>query len=696
MLNQWQNIQRLKKSSLGAVILIIAMLVMVIIPLAPFILDILFSFNITLSLIILMTCLYVVRPLEFSVFPTILLVTTLLRLTLNIASTRVVLLHGHEGTASAGQVIKAFGEVVIGGNFVVGVIIFVILMIINFVVVTKGAGRISEVSARFTLDAMPGKQMAVDADLNTGVITQEEARTRRQEIMMESDFYGSMDGASKFVRGDAIAGLLVLIINLVGGIIIGTLQYNLSFIDAAQTYSILTIGDGLVAQIPSLLLSISAAIMVTRVSNEADISQQTVSQLFANPKPILLSSLILATLAVIPKMPHIPLLTFAFIGFAMSYFLFVTESTQHSNSTLPATTDKKGQDDGIEVDWADVAHIDRISLELGYGLVQLVGIKREGQLVSRIKGVRKKISQKLGFLIPSIHIKDNFDLPPNNYRIYLKGAVVAEAMVYPDKLLAICAGEIKQALPGIQDKDPTFGLDCYWIAENLRDYAQNLGYTIVDASTVIATHLNQIIISNAGYILGYEEVQHLISRLIHLEPKLAETLNSTSHGIPITIIFSVLQKLLLSEIPIVDFTTIAETMIEAWGKIKDPDAVTTSVRFALKQLIVYSICGNQKELPVAILNNELTQILLKSVQINQSLNEKMVVLEPGLTDKIFNQLLEFVKKCEVSALPIIFLIHDELRAVIERLFKTSIPNMHFLAFAEIPSNKQIKIIEQIG
>lgn len=691
------GIDRFKQANIGMVILVVSMLVMVIIPLPPFILDILFTFNISLSLVVLMACLYVARPLEFNVFPTVLLLTTLLRLTLNIASTRVVLLHGHEGTAAAGQVIKAFGEVVIGGNFVVGLIIFVILMIINFVVVTKGAGRVSEVSARFTLDAMPGKQMAVDADLNAGVISQEDAKKRRQEIIMESDFYGSMDGASKFVRGDAIAGLLILVINLIGGIIIGVVEYDLSFIDAARTFSILTIGDGLVAQIPSLLLSISAAIMVTRVSDEADISQQTIAQLFGNHKPILLSSFILAALACIPQMPHLPLMSFALMGFSLSYYLSTKPKAALANAlALPNSEEKKTQDELFDIEWSDVSVTDRIALELGYGLIQLVGMKREGQLVARIKGVRKKLSQKLGFLIPTIHIKDNFNIPPNGYRIYLKGVMIAESMVYPDKLLALTAGNIKQNLPGILDKDPTFGLDCYWISDNQKDHAQGLGYTIVDASTVIATHLNQIIQTNASYILGYEEVQQLVNRLSQTEPKLAEMLNSTAHGIPITVMFSVLQKLLLSEIPIVDFTTIAETMIDTWARVKDQDAVTTAVRIALKHLIVYSICGNQKELPVAVLNNELTQVLLKSVQVNQSLNEKMIVVEPGLTDKLFTQLLEYVKKCETTSIPVIFLVHDDLRAIVERLFKANLPNMHFLSFAEVPNNKQIKIIEQIG
>lgn len=690
-------VHKLKQWNLGSLVLIISMLVMVIIPLPPFMLDILFTFNISISLIILMACLYVGRPLEFNIFPTILLITTLLRLTLNIASTRVVLLHGHEGTAAAGQVIQAFGEVVIGGNFVVGLIIFIILMIINFVVVTKGAGRVSEVSARFTLDAMPGKQMAVDADLNTGVINQEEAKKRRQEIILESDFYGSMDGASKFVRGDAIAGLLILVINLIGGILIGILEYQLSFLNAARTFSILTIGDGLVAQIPSLLLSISAAIMVTRVSNEADISTQTLMQLFGNHRPILLSSCILIVLALIPQMPHLPLFAFGLAGLTISYLLTAKkQGIVDPVSKQQQIESKNNGEESAEINWDDVASFDRIALEIGYGLIQLVGMKREGPLVSRIKGIRKKLSQKLGFLIPTIHIKDNFSLAPTSYRIYLKGVKFAEVQIHPEKLLAITAGNIKQSLPGLKDKDPTFGLECYWINENQKEYAESLSYTVVDASTVIATHLNQLIFANAGYVLGYEEVQQLINRLLNTDPKLAEVLTSAANGVPITVIFSVLQKLLISEIPIIDFSTIAETMIAQWSKAKDPELLNTSVRVALKQMIVYSICGDLLELPVAVLKNELTQILLKSIQLNQAMNEKMIVIEPGLTERIFAQLLTYVKKCEAETVPVIFLVQDELRELIERLFKSNLPNVHFLSLSEIPNNKQIKIVEQIG
>lgn len=692
----------IKKTSIGAAILVTSMLIMVILPLPPLALDFLFSFNITISLIILMVCIYVVRPLEFSIYPTILLITTLLRLTLNIASTRVVLLHGHEGPQAAGEVIRAFGEVVIGGNFVVGLIIFAILMIINFIVVTKGAGRISEVSARFTLDAMPGKQMSIDADLNAGVINQDEAKKRRQEVIQEADFYGSMDGASKFVRGDAIAGLLILFINLIGGIIIGVFQNGMTFQDASMDFSILTIGDGLVAQIPALLLSISAAILVTRVSNEQDMGQQTMSQLFDNPRPLVLTALVLGSLALIPKMPHLPLLSFAIIVFFANYVLSSRKTTSKAQNPgvvsngLPHKQESQKPVSDKDIDWADVMHIDRIALEIGYGLIQLVGVKKDGPLTARIKGIRKKISQDLGFLIPTIHVKDNLDLPSNAYRIYLKGVIVAEATVYPDKYLAISAGHIDKPLQGIPCKDPTFGLDGFWISENQKDYAVGLGYTTVDVSTVIATNLNQVIRGNTSHILGYEEVQQLINRLANTDPKLTEAFTSGVSAIPLNIVVTVLQKLLHSSIPIIDFRTIAEKMVDSWARIKDQDALTDAVRIALKHLIVYSICGNQKELPVAVIDSDLGQILLKSVQTNQSVNEKIIVIEPSLTEKLYNRFLEYVRTCEIKSIPTILLLNNELRTVLERLFKPSLPNLNFLSFSEVPEDKQIKIIERIG
>lgn len=695
-----QSLGNVRKFNFGILILILAMLAMTILPLPPFILDLLFSFNITLSLVILMVCIYVSRPLEFSIFPTILLVITLLRLTLNIASTRVVLLHGHQGPGAAGQVIKSFGEVVIGGNFVVGMIVFAILMIINFVVVTKGAGRVSEVSARFTLDAMPGKQMAIDADLNAGVINQEEAKKRRQEVTQEADFYGSMDGASKFVRGDAIAGLLVLFINLIGGIIIGVFQYHLPLTLAVKNFSLLTIGDGLVAQIPSLLMSISAAIMVTRVNNEQDISQQTLSQLFSDPKPLMVTSAVLTIMSMIPNMPHFPFIILALLSGSAAYLVYIRKNMSKTKLQNPSQSVKPNdvlrKNDNTELDWDEVVSSDRIALEIGYGLISLVGVNKDGLLVNRIKAIRKKLSHELGFLIPTVHIKDNLNLSANNYRIFLKNVVIAEAEIHPDMNLAINPGHIKHILSGILCKDPTFGLDACWIPANQRDYAHGLGYTVVDASTVVATHLNHVIRTNASHLLGYDEVQQLLNKLASTTPKLVETLTSGPQAVPLSIIVTVLQRLLQSDIPLIDMRTIAEKMIDSWSKAKDIDHLVESVRIALKQLIIYGICSNKKDVPVAILDNDLAQILHKSIQQNNEAGERVVILEPTLTERIYSKLLEYVQKCEMDSIPAIMLVTSELRGLLEKLFKPGIPSMHFLSHNEIPEDRHLNVVAKIG
>ncbi len=694
--NQPGLLENFKKFNLGVLLLVVSMLVMTVFPLPPFLLDLLFTFNISLSLIILMVCIYVVRPLEFSIFPTVLLVTTLLRLTLNIASTRVVLLHGHQGPAAAGQVIRAFGEVVIGGNFIVGMIIFTILMIINFVVVTKGAGRISEVSARFTLDAMPGKQMAIDSDLNAGLITQEEAKKRRQEVVEEADFYGSMDGASKFVRGDAVAGMLILFINLIGGIVIGVFQHNMAFSAAIHTFSILTIGDGLVAQIPSLLMSISAAMMVTRVSNEQDISGQTISQLFSDSKPLYITASILFLFALVPSMPHFPFLVLAailaFIAYRIKHKLEKTEADIKNTVSEASFV----QDNKTELDWNDVVSMDRISLEIGYGLISLVGTNKDGILLTRIKNIRKKLSLELGFLVPSIHVTDNLNIPPSRYKIRMKNVVVAELEAYPDKVLAINPGYIEHTLSGIPCKDPSFGLDAFWVPPNQRDFATGLGYTVVDCSTVIATHLNQVIKSNASHLLGYDEVQQILNRLSQSMPKLVETLNSSSQGVPINVIVAVLQKLLAADIPLIDMRTVVEKMIDSWSKCKEVEPLYESVRVALKNLIVYNISQNDKKIPVAVLEDELAQILHKSIQPSQDIGEKVMMLEPSLTERIYTRMLEYVRKCEVESIPAVMLITRELRPLFEKLFKASIPNVHFLSAEEIPEDRQIILIAKIG
>ncbi len=685
----------IKHFNFGILVLIISMLVMTILPLPPFMLDMLFTFNISLSLIILMVCVYVSRPLEFSVFPTVLLVTTLLRLTLNIASTRVVLLHGHQGPGAAGQVIKAFGEVVIGGNFVVGMIVFAILMIINFVVVTKGAGRVSEVSARFTLDAMPGKQMSIDADLNAGIITQEEAKKRRSDVMQEADFYGSMDGASKFIRGDAIAGMLILFINLVGGIIIAVFQHHMALSMAVKNFSLLTIGDGLVAQIPSLLMSVSAAIMVTRVNNETDMSKQTITQLFNDPKPLMVAASILFIMALIPKMPHMPFLLLSVMIGSLAYFAHSKKlAAAAGTAAKPKELTKKTE--SAELDWDEVISADRIALEIGYGLIGLVGVNKDGLLINRIKAIRKKLSHDLGFLIPTVHVKDNLNIPPNHYRIFLKNVVIAEAEVFADMHLAINPGHIQQQLSGKKCKDPTFGLDAVWIAPGQREQAQTLGYTVVDASTVITTHLNQIIKTNASHLLGYDEVQQLLSKLSVSTPKLVEALSSGAQAVPINIIVSVLQRLLQSDIPIIDMRTIAEKMIETWAKSKDIDNLVEAVRVSLKHLIIYSICSSNKDVPVAVLDNDLAQILHKSIQQAPEIGERSVVIEPSLTERIYSRMLEYVQKCEIDSLPAIMLVNTELRGLLERLFKPGIPNIHFISHSEIPEDRQLNVVAKIG
>lgn len=698
-------LSRLKNFNFGVLALVISMLVMTILPLPPLMLDLLFTFNIALSLIILMVCVYVVRPLEFSIFPTVLLIATLLRLTLNISSTRVVLLHGNQGPGAAGQVIKSFGEVVIGGNFIVGLIIFAILMIINFVVITKGAGRISEVSARFTLDAMPGKQMSIDSDLNAGLLTQEEAKLKRQEVVQEADFYGSMDGASKFVRGDAIAGMLILFINLIGGILIGIFQHHMLLIDAVHNFSILTIGDGLVAQIPSLLMSISAAIIVTRVSNEQDITQQTVSQIFNNDKPIFISAIVLIVLAMIPNMPHFAFLLLGSALLVVGYLINASKmalglpkkNVDNEIAQLSSNVSQKASGQMAEdIGWDDVVSMDRLSLEIGYGLIGLVGVNKDGILINRIKNIRKKLSLELGFLIPPIHIKDNINLGANHYSILLKNVVIANYEVYSDKILAINPGYIQQTLNGIPCKDPSFGLDAYWIGASQRDFAVGLGFTVVDCSTVIATHLNQLIRSNASHMLGYDEVQQILNRLAQTMPKLVETLTTSTQSVPLNVIVTLMQKLLAANIPLIDMRTIAEKMIESWSFSKNIEHMYESVRVALKNLIVYNIANNDKKLPVAVLEDELAQILHRSIQPNQESGEKIMVIEPTLSERIYTKLLEYLQRCEMESIPAVLLVAKELRPLFEKLYKSGIPSMHFLSTDEVPDDKQITFMAKIG
>ncbi len=697
MRNMGSNLASLRHGSLGVPILLLVMLGMMMLPVPPFLLDVLFTFNIALALVVLLVCAYALRPLDFAVFPTILLVATLLRLALNVASTRVVLLYGHEGGDAAGKVIQAFGEVVIGGNYVVGLVVFAILMIINFVVVTKGAGRISEVSARFTLDAMPGKQMAIDADLNAGLIDQAEAKRRRMEVAQEADFYGSMDGASKFVRGDAVAGLLILAINVIGGLAIGMAQHGLSFGDAGRIYVLLTIGDGLVAQIPSLLLSTAAAIMVTRVSTSEDMGEQVQRQMFASPKALAIAAAILVVMGLIPGMPHFSFLSLGALAAGGAYWIAQKQKAKaaeavaaEEQAALPAVQRPETR----ELGWDDVTPVDMVGLEVGYRLIPLVDRNQGGQLLARIKGVRKKLSQDLGFLMPSVHIRDNLDLAPNAYRVTLMGVGVAEAEVYPDRELAINPGQVFGEIRGLPGKDPAFGLDAVWIEPMQKDQAQSLGYTVVDASTVVATHLNQILHKHAHEMIGHEEVQQLLQVLAKSSPKLAEEL--VPGMITLSGLLKVLQGLLQEQVPVRDIRTIAEAIANVAGRSQDTGAMISAVRVALARSIVQSIVGLDSELPVITLDPRLEQILLQSIQKAGQGADDGVLLEPGMAEKLQRSLADAVQRQELQGKPAILLVAGPVRGMMAKFVRYAAPGAHVLSYQEIPDSKQVTIVATVG
>ncbi|MCP4407865.1 MAG: flagellar biosynthesis protein FlhA [Gammaproteobacteria bacterium] len=684
------QVRALSRNGLGTPILLAAMLAMMVVPLPPLMLDILFTFNISLALVVLLVTVYAQRPLDFSVFPTVLLVATLLRLALNVASTRVVLLEGHAGTGAAGKVIQAFGEFVVGGNYAVGLVVFAILVLINFIVVTKGAGRISEVSARFTLDAMPGKQMAIDADLNAGAITQKEASKRRDDVSREADFYGAMDGASKFVRGDAVAGILILFINIIGGLGVGLLQHGLSFSQAVHNYSLLTIGDGLVAQIPSLVLSTSAAIIVTRVSTAQDMGEQVLQQLFGNSKALLVTAGIVGSLGLVPGMPNMVFLLLASV-FAGAGFMV---SRRHEGETQAEESKSRDQEqvtEPTELSWDDVSSVDLAGLEVGYRLIPLVDKNQGGQLMPRIKGVRKKISQELGFLIQPVHIRDNLDLSPNTYRITLMGVPVAEAEIYPDRELAINPGKVFGELEGIKTKDPSFGLEAIWIDANDREQAQTTGYTVVDASTVVATHLSQILQSHAHELIGHEEVQHLLDVLAKNSPKLVE--NLLPDALSLGAIVKVLQNLLREQVPIRDIRTIAETLAERAPKCQDPDELSAALRISLSRSIVQKINGLASELSVFTLDPSMEQILLKTVQGNSGTG---LVIEPGLAGQLQKSVSEIVGRQEMEGRPAILVVSPPLRPWLSRWLRVANRSLHILAYNEIPDNTQVKVVATLG
>ncbi|MGR3235860.1 flagellar biosynthesis protein FlhA [Vibrio vulnificus] len=677
--------------AIGAPIMVLATLAMVVLPIPPFLLDMFFTFNIALAMVVLLVTVYTRRPLDFAAFPTVLLIATLLRLALNVASTRVVLLKGHEGGDAAGNVIEAFGNVVIGGNYAVGLVVFLILMIINFMVVTKGAGRISEVSARFTLDALPGKQMAIDADLNAGLIDQEQARLRRFEVTKEADFYGSMDGASKFVKGDAIAGILILFINIIGGLSIGMAQYDLGFSDAIKIYTLLTIGDGLVAQIPSLLLSIAAAMMVTRQNTDEDMGEQMLFQMFDNPKALTITAAILGIMGIVPGMPHFAFLSLAAIAGAGAYFIDKKQKQKAKEPKVPVVADSSNATSVRELSWDDVQPVDIIGLEVGYRLIPLVDRDQGGELLERVKGVRKKLSQDFGFLIPPVHIRDNLELTPNSYRITLMGVAVGEAEIRPDQELAINPGQVYGMIDGEPTIDPAFGLEAVWIRPDQREHAQALGYTVVDSSTVLATHMSQLLTNNASQLLGHEEVQNLLEMLGRSAPKLVE--NFVPDQLALGSVVKVLQNLLNEAIPIRDIRTIVQTLAEYSSKSQEPDILTAAVRISLKRLIVQEINGIEPELPVITLIPELEQILHQTMQASGG---ESAGIEPGLAERLQSSLMMATQEQELKGEPAVLLTSGVLRSTLAKFVKNTIPNLRVLSYQEIPDEKQIRIVQAVG
>ena len=680
---------------LGTPLVLLAMLSMMVVPLPPLALDVLFSFSIALALVVLLAVVYVRRPLEFAVFPTVLLLATLLRLSLNVATTRVVLLQGHTGSDAAGQVIRAFGEFVVGGNYAVGLVVFAVLVIINFVVVTKGAGRVSEVSARFTLDAMPGKQMAIDADLNAGLIDQNEARRRRTEVSQEADFYGAMDGASKFVRGDAVAGILIVFINILGGFTVGMLQHNLRFADALHNYTLLTIGDGLVTQIPALVLSTAAAIMVTRVSSAQDMGNEIMAQLFASPRALSVTAGILGTMGLVPGMPHFAFLSMAILLGTISYVIAQRRMAAEAAPAIvypaaPAMA-PSAPAESKELSWDDVSPVDSVGLEVGYRLIPLVDKGQGGQLMTRIKGVRKKLSQDLGFLVPAVHIRDNLSLPPNGYRVLLMGTVVGESNIHPDKEMAINPGQVFGTVPGIETKDPAFGLPALWIEPISREHAQTQGYTVVDASTVVATHLSQLIQIHAQELFSYEDARALMDKLAKTAPKLVEDL--TPKTLSLGVVHKVLQNMLAENIPIRDIRTIAETLAEYGSRSQDSGALTAAVRVALGRSIVQHINGLAQELPVITLDPALEQLLLQALQGDIA---QTGGIEPGLADKLHSMLSETARRQESLGRPAALLVSPVLRPWFARFVRHTISTLRVLAYNEVPDNKRIQVVATIG
>ena len=673
-------------SSLAVPMLAVVVLAMMLLPLPAPVLDFLFTFNIASSLLVLLVAVYTVKALDFAVFPTVLLVTTLMRLSLSVASTRAVLMYGHTGTDAAGKVIEAFANFLIGGNYAVGIIVFAILTVINFMVVTKGAGRIAEVSARFALDAMPGKQMAIDADLNAGQIDQAEARRRRQEVSREADFYGSMDGASKFVRGDAIASILILVINLVGGLIIGVVQYNLPVATAANNYVLLAIGDALVAQVPSLVISVAAGLLVSRVGDGSDdIGKQIASQLFSLPRALGLVALIVGVLGLIPGMPHIAFLSLAAMLGYVSFRLSVAARTrpETAEEVKPVAA---GEGDAT---WEDVQPVDILSLEVGYKLIQLVDKDSGGDLLMRIKGVRRKFAQEIGFLPPPVHVRDQLDLRPNSYRIGLKGVTVGSGEAWPGMWLAIDPGHADVRLNGMPTRDPAFGLNAYWIQPSEKDMAQASGYTVVDASTVVATHLHHLMQMYAWRLLGRGEVQQLLDHLSQYAPKLVEEV--VPKLVPVPAFQRVLQNLLEESVHIRDLKSIVESLAEHGAKIQDPAELTREVRVSLAPAIVQGIFGPVSDLSVVALDPALESLLMQSFGPGSN-----GALDPSVADFLATEAARICQQQEAMGQPACLLVPDRIRPQVAAMVRKAAPRLRVLAHAEIPDTHTIRIGHLIG
>ena len=683
-----QNLSKFDLTGLSIPVVVLVIMAMLVLPLPPLLLDFLFTFNIMCSLVVIMIAISTRKPLEFSSFPTVLLFATMLRLALNVASTRVILVHGHEGAHAAGKVVAAFGEFVIAGNYVVGFIIFSILMIINFIVVTKGAGRVSEVNARFTLDAMPGKQMSIDADLNAGVIDQETAKKRRAELAQESDFFGSMDGASKFVSGDAMAGLLILLINLIGGLIIGIAQHDLPVAEAGKLYTLLTIGDGLVAQIPSLLLSLATAIVVTRVTTTESITEQASHQL-ANPTALFISAAILVILGMVPGMPHLMFITLSVAAAGLG--LMIISKEVQEEQAVQAEKDAAPAEGPKELDWDDVDQVDLIGLEIGYGLIPLVNAETGGELMSRVKGVRKKLSAELGFLVQPVRIRDDLNIDPDSYNIVLTGVVRGKGEVKVGRELAINPGQVYGQLEGIATREPAFGLEAVWIEPSQRDQARTLGYTVVDAATAISTHLNKVLRENAADLLSHDETQQLLDKLASKSPKIVEDL--VPGKLSLGILTRTLQNLLQESVSIRDMRTIAEALTEASTRTQDPEQLTAIVRPKLGRMIMQNLIDGDNSLQVMTLEPTLEQLLHNVLQ--QSQPGQPVVMEPSLAENLFAALREGSRAVEDMGHPAVLVVSPVIRGWLSKAARFRVNDLTVLSYSEIPDDQAVKVIHTV-